>query len=89
MITINGYKQFTYTEFLKTLRVQHERSGKKEMKIALDIDVKSPATILNAFNEEEQIVSDKVLTKIMKSIGLAGFIVWDNGKRFYLLPTSN
>mgnify|MGYP001281065615 CR=1 FL=1 len=85
MIQINNYKQVTYSAFQKALDSQFEKSELKEIEIALKVGVKTTATVKNAFRKDMQIVSDEVLTKIMETIKLEGFVLWINGKRFYYI----
>lgn len=85
MITITGYKEVDYSSFQTALHKAFIDSGKKEILIAAEIDVKTPATVNNAFDTENQIVSDKVLTGVMQSIRLNGFVVWQNKERKYFI----
>jgi len=42
-------------------------------------------TIYNFFNYSEQIVSDKLFTKISGELGFSIKIVWENGKKKYFV----
>ena len=55
------------------------------MYIAYEIGVKTPATVRNAFNKEKQIVSDKVLTDIMDTVKINGFVVYHRGEKKYFI----
>ena len=83
MITISGYKQIEYVDLAQTLYEYFLDSGKKEIQIATELGLDSPNTIRNAFHPTEQRVSDKALTGVMKSVGLNGTVVWENGTRQY------
>ena len=83
MIQINNYKQVTYSAFQKALDIHFDKCELKEIEIALKVGVKTTATVKNAFRKDIQIVSDEVLTKIMETIKLDGFVLWVNGKRYY------
>ncbi len=85
METIKGYTKLNYSNFQRFLHRAFVDSGKREMEIALEINLNSPNTIRNAFHITQQTVSDKVLTNIMTSLGLDGFIVWDKGERQYFV----
>jgi hypothetical protein len=85
MIQIQGYKEVSYSSFQKVMDLQFEKSELTEIEIALAIKVKSTATIKNAFRKDTQIVSDEVMTNVMKAIELEGFILWVNAKRFYYI----
>ena len=83
MIEITGYKQIGYAEFKTALNEAFKSCEKPKIQIAANIKVNSPATISNALEGEPQKVSDEVLTKVMKSVGLSGFVVWAFGKKYY------
>lgn len=85
MIKITSYIEVSYPDLISALSKQQATSSKSDIQIAADIEVKTPATVKNAFNKEGQIVSDKVLTDIMCSIGLIGFVVWVAGIRKYFI----
>lgn len=85
MITITGYKQIEYGELVKALNQQFVDSGKKEMEVALELQLSSANTIRNTFKEDGQIVSDKVLTGVMKSVGLTGCVAYFEGERLYYI----
>jgi hypothetical protein len=87
MIDIKGYKQISYFDFQKVLHIAFADSKKETIQIAADIKVKSPATAQNAFNTDKQVVSDEVMTNVMKSVGLAGFIIWIFGNKYYYIKT--
>lgn len=83
MIQVNNYKNVTFSAFQKEMDSHFEKSGLKDIEIALAVKVKTTATVRNAFRKDTQMVSDEVLTKIMETIKLDGFVLWKNGKRYY------
>lgn len=83
MTQLDNYKEVTYLGFQKQMENQFQKCELKDIEIALTIGVKSLETVKNAFRKDYQIVSDKVLTKIMETIKLDGFILWNKGKRLY------
>jgi len=85
MIQINNYKEVKYSIFQKAMDLELASSEIQEIEIAVKVGVKATATIKNAFRKDTQVVSDEVMTKIMEVIGLDGFILWANGKRFYYI----
>lgn len=85
MIQIQGYKEVSYSGLQKEMDAKFENSDLTEIEIAMAVKVKSTATVKNAFRKDSQIVSDEVMTNIMKTIGLDGFILWVNAKRFYYI----
>lgn len=85
MIQIQGYKEVTYSGLQKEMDYKFGESEFTEIEIAMAVKVKSTATVKNAFRKDTQIVSDEVMTNIMKVIGVEGFILWVNAKRFYYL----
>lgn len=88
MITIKGYKEVDYDTFQGNLYDAFKRSGKTYFKIAGEIQVNSTQTPANAIKSNRQVVSDEILTSIMQSVGLKGFIIWVLGLRYYYIKTS-
>lgn len=82
---IAGFKPVTYNELQIGLQKKYAdyREKKSEIELALAIGVTSPQTVRNAFQEDMQMVSDTLLTKVMVNIGFNGFILWKDGERFY------
>lgn len=85
MIQIQGYKEVTYSGLQKEMDAKFENTELTEIEVAIAVKVKSTATVKNAFRKDSQIVSDEVMTNIMKVIGVDGFILWVNAKRFYYI----
>lgn len=85
MIQVNDYRQVSFSAFQKEMDAHFDKSELKDIEIALAVGVKSTATVRNAFRKDAQIVSDEVLTNIMQTIKLEGFVLWKNGKRFYYI----
>lgn len=85
MEIIKGYTKLNYSNFQRFLHRAFVDSEKREIQIAAEINLNSPNTVRNAFHINQQVVSDKVLTNIMTSLGLDGFIVWDKGERQYFV----
>jgi hypothetical protein len=83
MIQVNNYKQVSFSAFQKEMTNHFDKCELKDIEIALAVGVKSTATVRNAFRIDAQVVSDEVLTKIMETIKLDGFVLWNKGKRFY------
>lgn len=83
MIQVSNYKEVSYSEFQNALDFAFHGCALTELEIAIKVGVKTTATIKNAFRKDAQIVSDEVLSKIMKTIKLNGFILWVNGQRYY------
>lgn len=85
MIEINSYLNVSYNAFQKEMDSYFEKSQLKELEIALSVGLKSIATVKNSFRKDSQIVSDEVMSKIMKLIGIDGFILWMCGIRYYYI----
>lgn len=85
MIKIPEYNQVPYSAFKATLKKHFEESGKLDIQVAVDIKVKTSNTIQNAINAPKQKVSDKVLSGVMKSVGMDGFILWEKGAKQYFI----
>lgn len=87
---ITGYKEVGYNNMQALLQKKYSdyREDKSEIELALAIGVTSPQTVRNAFQEDLQMVSDTILTKVMTSIGFDGFILWKDGNRLYFVKNS-
>jgi hypothetical protein len=85
MIQVNDYRQVNFSAFQKEMDSHFDNSKLKDIEIALAVGVKSTATVRNAFRKDAQVVSDEVLTNIMQTIKLDGFVLWNKGKRFYYI----
>ena len=83
MIQVNDYRQVSFSAFQKEMDTHFDKCELKDIEIALAVGVKSTATVRNAFRKDAQVVSDEVLTKIMETIKLDGFVLWNNAKRYY------
>lgn len=85
MIQVNDYRQVSFSAFQKEMDIYFDKCELKDIEIALAVGVKSTATVRNAFRKDTQVVSDEVLTNIMQTIKLDGFVLWNKGKRFYYI----
>jgi hypothetical protein len=85
MIQVNDYRQVNFISFQKEMDAHFDKCELKDIEIALAVGVKSTATVRNAFRKDAQVVSDEVLTNIMQTIKLDGFVLWNKGKRFYYI----
>lgn len=85
MDIIKGFKHVDYTDLQKELDINFKRSGKSYAELAVAADLISTATIKNAFDFDEQKVSDKTLTRILDFVGMEAMIVWFNGRRYYYI----
>lgn len=83
MITITGYTEIEFSAFIKKLNKCFIESGKSHIEIAIEIKAKTPQTIKNSLHDYEQNVSDEKLTKVAKSVGLDGFILWYKGEKYF------
>lgn len=83
MMKITGYKEIVYEDLVGVLSKHQSEIGKSDIQVAAEIDVKTPATVKNAFNKDKQIVSDKVLTDIMACVELDGFVLCREGEKYY------
>jgi len=81
-----GYKKVTYSQLQSALqKSKAEKPDLHEINLAANINVKSVGTIRNCFAEDNQAVSDEVLTKLFKELEFDGIILWSNGERNYLI----
>jgi hypothetical protein len=85
MIPIKGYEQVEYTDFKAALQANFTKSKKTKLQIASEIKVDSTNSVRNTFTDVKQTSSDKVLTSVMKAVGLSGFVIWIFGKKYYYI----
>jgi len=87
---IKGFKPINYDELISRLNLYHAEymdDGGSEFKLADLLEVKTIQTVRNCFSPKKQIVADALLTKLMKGIGLSGFVIWEDGERkYYVKP---
>lgn len=76
------YKRVSYKELQKHI---HRNRTKEFSDVAVAglLGMKSTQTVRNAFNTEEQVASDPLLTKLMKLLGVNGKVEWIEGVRYY------
>jgi hypothetical protein len=87
MIKITGYREVNYSQLIEAILASKKESGKSDVQIAADINVSTTNTVKNAFRVDEygQKVSDKVLTNIMQSVELDGFVLSIKGGKYYYI----
>lgn len=82
---IEGFKKVDYDTIQTEMSKLHKPDELPEISIAAQIGVKSVQTVKSAFNKENQIVSDEVLSGVLGQLGITSLIVWQNGQRnFYI-----
>ncbi len=86
---IKGYKPTTYSELQKEVSTKFAASEKKLPDLAVAAEVDSTNTIQFAINSETQKVSDRVLTSVYNSLGIAAFVLWINGEKHYFVKSKN
>lgn len=86
-MNIAGHKQVTYSELQKLMEEKYNayKVNNNEIHLAVAINVKSPQTVRNAFQQNMQVVSDEVLTSVTDAIGLPACIVWEKGQKNYFV----
>lgn len=82
---IDGFKKIDYPSLQAEMRKVYRPEETPEIVLATQINVKSVQTVKNAFNEDEQVVSDEVLSNILKELGIISIIGWSNGERNYYI----
>lgn len=85
MISVKGYKEISYHDFQTLLHNKKNSSDKSFPEIAVCCQVKNTHTINNAFNTNNQVAKDGLLTKLMVCLGIDGFILWKDGNRLYFV----
>jgi len=82
---IDGFKKIDYNTLQQEIKRVYNSEEVPEIQIAAQINVKSVQTVKNAFIPENQVVSDEVMTNVLKALGLNSFIIWQNGERNYYI----
>lgn len=82
---IDGYKKVSYKELQTVLQKRYSEAKIPDVNLAVELGVKSIATVKNTLNMDAQVVSDEVLTKMFKSLTMQAFTLWLNGERNYYL----
>lgn len=80
-----NYKEVNYNGFIIKLNRAYTLKKKTYMQIAVEIGIKTHVTVMNAFKPAKQMVSDKVLTGIMKAVDMDGFTLHRDGERKYFI----
>lgn len=80
------YKEVTYEQFVAELERQYKAfrkdNDKSEVEVAVAIET-GYMSVRNCLFPVTQIVSDKVLTSLMKYIEMEGKVEWYEGERSY------
>lgn len=88
--TALAIRQVNYRKFISELNKRYIEykfiTGKTEQDIGKSIK-KTSMSVRNCFNDKQQTVSDKVLTLLMKAIGVNGKIEWTEGAKFYYIES--
>lgn len=85
------YIEVPYSKFVKALLKKYSEHKKKENRSEIDIAIcigKSCMTVRNCFNLKGQVVSDKIITSLMKCVDLPGKIEWLNGEKYFYLENN-
>lgn len=82
---IKGFQQVTFSKLQSILLEKYKESGKSYVGLAYELDVKSVSTAQNALTGAEQMVSDQILTNLIRILNLTGMVVWQNGQRNYYI----
>ncbi len=80
--TLTSYKNVTYKKFINELDKCYKESKKTEMELASCMK-KTTMSVRNCFQPIKQCVSDKVLTHLLKCLGMKAKIEWLDGNRYY------
>lgn len=85
MEVLNNLKKLPYDKFQKEIHRHYVDSKFNEITLAAKLNVKTTQTIRNAFHTKKQMVSDELLTRLLKVIGIIGKIEWQDGERSYFI----
>jgi len=85
-MNITGFKQVTYNQ-LQAIIMKEKSPEVSDAQIAVALGVKTTQTVKNAFQKDEQKVSDELLTSLISIIGITGIVVWEKGRKSYFVKT--
>lgn len=88
-MNITGYKHVNYKELQTELHKKNADADIHELKLAAAVDVKSVATVRNAFNTDNQVASDEVMSRLFTALNLEALIIWINGERNYYIKSKS
>jgi len=77
--TVNPVDKFSLGMKSQMENLAHEQTNIRKQSIVFD----------SAFNKEEQLVSDKILTSLFRTLQFEAFIMWQNGEKLYFLKSKN
>lgn len=80
-----SYKKIKYKDLQDVISDEFKKSGKTEFDIASALKVSSQQTVKNIFNYNEQVVSDKILSKTLSYLKINASVLWNNGERVYII----
>lgn len=83
------YERISYKALQAKIHRSWVDSGLSLIELSKKVGVKSSQTVKNSFHTEIQMVSDEVLTKVLKEIGLPAKIEWKDGKKSYFIVINN
>ena len=76
MEVIKGFNKITYNDLQVEIKERLKELGKSDVDVAASAAIKSVQSIKNIYNDE-QIVSDELLTKVFEIAGVKAAIVYD------------
>lgn len=82
-MTTEDYKRISYKKLQDVLHKEFSDSTLTETGLAVKLSVRSTQTVRNLFNIEGQMVSDELLSKLTKILGIDSKIEWVGGVRYY------
>jgi hypothetical protein len=82
---IKGFNQVTFNKLQEIMMDRYRETKKSYVELAYELEVKSVSTAQNALTGVEQMVSDQILTNMLRILNLNGMVVWQNGERNYYI----
>lgn len=83
------YTKVSYSKLQVLINKAYSDSGMSSVDLSKKIGVKSTQTAKNALDTTWQVVSDEILTKVIKEVGLDAKVEWKDGKKSYLIIDKN
>jgi hypothetical protein len=82
-MAVKEFKRVSYKELQDSIHEKRTKKKISDFELAMRLGGKSSQTVRNALNVTEHIASDKLLTQLMKAVGVNGKVEWIEGVRYY------
>lgn len=82
-MAVKEFKRVSYKELQNSIHEKRDKKKITDFKLAELLGGKSSQTVRNSLNKNDHIASDKLLTQLMKAVGVNGKVEWIEGVRYY------